>query len=311
MRRRFPSSSYGVRLVPTSLAKPGIGANTVARSRNKRGEIVHGERLGFGLTLKRFCPTMPADPGGPIPALAFLSHLPSRAWDVGRSAYFSSTPVGFDPMRKVVFGSIVMASVGVASWMIVLDRQNRLRWDHWDVVKPGTLYRSGQLSSPQLTAAVRRYGIRTVVSFQLPGEEMETERALASKLRIGFVNLPMPGDGFGEEAQFRKVLEVIDDPERRPVLVHCARGTCRTGSAVALYRFERDGWTIQDVAAELKRQTYRDGYIPGYIYAMVKTKPSLVLHQPVMLDDRNGSTRDSRSGSRSEPKPGEEVVNAP
>ena len=214
-------------------------------------------------------------------------------------------------MRKVLFGLIVLASVGVAGWMIVLDRQNRLHWDHWDVVKPGILYRSGQLSSTQLTEAVRRYGIRTVVNFQLPGREMEAERTLAGKLGIGFVNLPMPGDGFGEEAQFRKVLEVIDDPERQPVLVHCARGTCRTGSAVALYRFERDGWTIQDVAAELRRQTYRDGFIPGYIYAMVKTKPSLVLHQPVTIDDRNETTADSRSGSRSKPRPGGEVANAP
>ncbi|HWT80918.1 MAG TPA: tyrosine-protein phosphatase [Candidatus Methylomirabilis sp.] len=214
-------------------------------------------------------------------------------------------------MRKVLFGLIVLASVGVAGWMIVLDRQNQLHWDHWDVVKPGILYRSGQLSSTQLIEAVQRYGIRTVVNFQLPGREMEAERTLAGKLGIGFVNLPMPGDGFGEEAQFRKVLEVIDDPERQPVLVHCARGTCRTGSAVALYRFERDGWTIQDVAAELRRQTYRDGFIPGYIYAMVKTKPSLVLHQPVTIDDRNETTTDSRSGSRSEPRPGKEVANAP
>jgi protein tyrosine phosphatase (PTP) superfamily phosphohydrolase (DUF442 family) len=214
-------------------------------------------------------------------------------------------------MRKVLFGLIVLASVGVAGWMIVLDRQNRLHWDHWDVVKPGILYRSGQLTSTQLIKAVGRYGIRTVVNFQLPGREMEAERTLAGKLGIGFVNLPMPGDGFGEEAQFRKVLEVIDDPERQPVLVHCARGTCRTGSAVALYRFERDGWTIQDVAAEMRRQTYRDGFIPGYIYAMVKTKPSLVLHQPVTIDDRNGTTTDARSGPRSKPRPGEEMANAP
>ena len=91
-------------------------------------------------------------------------------------------------------------------------------------LKPGILYRSGQLSSTQLIKAVQRYGIRTVVNFQLPGREMEAERTLAGKLGIGFVNLPMPGDGFGEEAQFRKVLEVIDDPERQPVLVHCAGG---------------------------------------------------------------------------------------
>jgi protein tyrosine phosphatase (PTP) superfamily phosphohydrolase (DUF442 family) len=190
-------------------------------------------------------------------------------------------------MRKFILGLMILAGGGAAGWMIVLDRQSRLIWDHWDVVKPGILYRSGQLTGEQLSAAVRRFGIKTVVNFQLPGKEMERERSLARELGIGFVNLPMPGDGFGQEAQFRKVLELVDDPERRPVLVHCARGTCRTGSAVALYRFERDGWTIQDVAAEMRRQTYRDGWIPGYIYAMVKTKPSLVLHRPVTIDDWN------------------------
>ncbi len=192
-------------------------------------------------------------------------------------------------MRKLLLGLIVLASAGLAGWLIALDRQNRLLWDHWDVVKKGILYRCGQLTCGQLAEAVQRYRIRTVVNFQLPGKEMEAERALARELGIGFVNLPMPGDGFGEESQFRKVLEIVDDPARRPVLVHCARGTCRTGSAVALYRFERDGWTIQDVAAELRRQTYRDGFIPGYIYAMVKSKPSFVLHNPVTIDEPNGT----------------------
>ena len=127
--------------------------------------------------------------------------------------------------------------------------------------------------APSSSRLSRRYGIRTVVNFQLPGREMEAERTLAGKLGIGFVNLPMPGDGFGEEAQFRKVLEVIDDPQRQPVLVHCARGTCRTGSAVALYRFERDGWTIQDVAAELRRRLIAMGSFPAT--SMPWSRPSL------------------------------------
>ena len=193
------------------------------------------------------------------------------------------------PMRRMLLGLLVLASAGLAGWMIVLDRQNRLLWDHWDVVKPGILYRSGQLTGPQLTRAVADFGIRTVVNLQLPDRELEEERSLARKLGVGFVNLPMPGDGFGEEFQFRKVLELLDDPARCPVLVHCARGTCRTGSTVALYRFERDGWTIEDVAAELRRQTYRDGWIPGYIYAMVKTKPSIGFHRPVTIDEPNGT----------------------
>ena len=41
-----------------------------------------------------------------------------------------------------------------------------------------------------------------------------------------------------------------------------------------MYRFERDGWTIDDVAVEMRRQTYRYGWLPGYMYAMAKNKPS-------------------------------------
>ena len=82
----------------------------------------------------------------------------------------------------------------------------------------------------------------------------------------------------------------MDDPGRRPVLVHCARGTCRTGAAVAFYRFERDGWTPEDVAAELRRQTYHYGLVPGYIYAMVKSRPSASLMRSGMILDRNQPT---------------------
>ena len=113
----------------------------------------------------------------------------------------------------------------------------------------------------------------------------------------------MPGDGFGEEWQFREILKILDDPERRPALVHCARGTCRTGAAVAMYRFERDGWTIDDVAVEMRRQTYRYGWLPGYIYAMSKHKPAGALPQPEMLYDRN---RPQDQASRLKAFPGDE-----
>ena len=68
---------------------------------------------------------------------------------------------------------------------------------------------------------IRRYGLRTVVSFQVVGEGVERERTIAKEMGADFVNLPMPGDGFGREEQFREVLKAVDDPTRRPVLVHC------------------------------------------------------------------------------------------
>jgi protein-tyrosine phosphatase len=190
-------------------------------------------------------------------------------------------------MRKLLYGLIFPAAALVAGWLVMLDRQSRLVWDHWDVAKRGVLYRSGQLTGDQLTAAVKTHGIRTVVNLQMPGEELTAERELSARLGVDFVNLPMPGDGFGEEWQFREILKITDDPGRCPVLVHCARGTCRTGAAVAMYRFERDGWTLDDVAAEMRRQTYHYGWLPGYMYAMAKNKPALAGPRPEMLFDQN------------------------
>ncbi|MEJ7639123.1 MAG: tyrosine-protein phosphatase [Singulisphaera sp.] len=190
-------------------------------------------------------------------------------------------------MRRAILVAIVSAVAALAIWLTVEVRRDRVVWDHWDVVKPGILYRSGQLSADQLAAAVKRFGLRTVINFQVPSSRVKAERELARKLGVDFINLPMPGDGFGQEAQFREVLKACDDPSRRPVLVHCARGTCRTGAAVALYRYERDGWTVDDVAAEMDRQTYRDGWLTGYLYAMVKAKPRQDLYQPAIALDHN------------------------
>ncbi len=181
----------------------------------------------------------------------------------------------------------VVATAAVSTYLGVETRRNRLVWDHFDEVKRGILYRSGQLNPAQLEQAVRRYHLRTIVNFQRPGPGVEHERALAKGLGVDFLNLPMTGDGFGQEAQFREVLAVCDDPDRRPVLVHCARGTCRTGASVALYRFERDGWTIDDVSAEMKRQSYKDGWLPGYVFEMVRARPGYPLPDPPVVLDRN------------------------
>jgi hypothetical protein len=54
-----------------------------------------------------------------------------------------------------------------------------------------------------------------------------------------------------------------------------------------MYRFERDGWTIDDVAAEMRRQTYRYGWLPGYIYAMAKNKPPSGSASSDLIYDRN------------------------
>ncbi|WZO97641.1 tyrosine-protein phosphatase [Isosphaeraceae bacterium EP7] len=193
-------------------------------------------------------------------------------------------------MLRMRIAAVVALSLALAAgvgWLTAEEQRNRLVWDHWDEVVPGTLYRSGQLRTEQLAEAIRRHGLKTIVSFQTHGSDVASERELARKMGVDFLNLPMPGDGFGKEEQFREVLKAVDDPARRPVLVHCARGTCRTGASVALYRFERNGWTIDDVSAEMERQTYREGWLPGYVYNMVDDHPGRDLFEPRVRLDKN------------------------
>ena len=71
----------------------------------------------------------------------------------------------------------VLGAAAVSTYLGIETRRNRLVWDHFDVVKPDILYRSGQLNPEQLAQAVKRYGLRTVVNFQRPGPGVEHERA--------------------------------------------------------------------------------------------------------------------------------------
>jgi protein tyrosine phosphatase (PTP) superfamily phosphohydrolase (DUF442 family) len=209
---------------------------------------------------------------------------------------------GGELMRIAIAAALTAIVAGVATWLTIEVQNNRLVWDHFDVVTPGVLYRSGQLTPEQTAEAIEKYSLKTVVSFHLPGPNVEAERRLVERLGVEFLNLPMPGDGFGREEQFRQVLEAIDDPMRHPVLVHCARGTCRTGAIVALYRMERQGWTLDDVAAELKRHGYREGWLCGYMYGMVDQWPTDAFPG---IPGRSGQ---APSGGQDGPSPGPDAT---
>ena len=92
---------------------------------------------------------------------------------------------------RIAIALAVVLSGTAATWLTVETRRNRLVWDHFDVVKPGILYRSGQLNGDQLVDAVGRLGIRTVVNFQIPGEGVEATSG-RSRSRSGSTSSTSP-----------------------------------------------------------------------------------------------------------------------
>lgn len=120
------------------------------------------------------------------------------------------------------------------------------------VVDSGILYRSAQPKPAQIRHTVAEYGVKTIIiaregtSRNVPDERQHAEEVGASVEVIEIESRrPVPDE------QIEEFFRIVDDPSRRPVWVHCSAGRHRTGLLCALYRIERQGWTVDRAMEEL------------------------------------------------------------
>src|SRR5262249_14715999 len=96
-----------------------------------------------------------------VPFALTKEAFPTRVRAPRNSAVFlGSTP---SMIRISLALAVITASITTTVWMSRLAKTTPIGWDHWDVVQPGVLYRSGQLRPEQLELAIQGYGLRTVV----------------------------------------------------------------------------------------------------------------------------------------------------
>lgn len=48
-----------------------------------------------------------------------------------------------------------------------------------------------------------------------------------------------------------RFLQIVTDPKRAPILVHCQHGADRTGTVSAIYRIAVQGWTQEEAVREM------------------------------------------------------------
>ena len=128
----------------------------------------------------------------------------------------------------------------------------------WGAVVPGRVYRSGQISRWMLDEMLAQHGIATIVDLQRIDErsaDQQYEIATAERLQIELLRFPLAGNGTGQIARYAGAVEAIARAERtgKPVLVHCAAGSQRTGGVVAVYRMLVRGDSPAVALEELQR----------------------------------------------------------
>jgi protein tyrosine/serine phosphatase len=127
----------------------------------------------------------------------------------------------------------------------------RVLWDNWATVVPGRLYRSNHPTPARMAAAMRRYGLRTVLN--LRGHRQCGSDALSRDAaeRLGLIHIDAPFESRGAPHRDRILrLAEIFRTMQEPVLMHCKSGADRAGLGAGLFLM-LNGGTTRDALAQL------------------------------------------------------------
>jgi uncharacterized protein (TIGR01244 family) len=104
-------------------------------------------------------------------------------------------------------------------------------------------------------ADLAAFGIKTVIDLQADGDNAD-EAGLVQAAGMNFFRIPMSTRVPPTPEQVATFLEIVNDPARQPVYVHCKGGKHRTGVMTAIYRMEKDGWTAAQAFGEMKQYKF-------------------------------------------------------
>lgn len=143
------------------------------------------------------------------------------------------------------------------------------------------LFRGGQPTEDGFKV-LSRMRIKTVVNLRDNDERARVEEAAARAAGLNYFNLPLAHFDKPADEQVARILSIITAPENQPVFVHCKRGADRTGTIIAIYRIEHDGWTSTQAKDEAKHfglgfwQVHMKDYIADYYRRKHENSPASV-----------------------------------
>lgn len=114
------------------------------------------------------------------------------------------------------------------------------------------LYRGAQPKDGGIKK-LAQLGIKTIINLRDDDNRARAEEAEAKALGLHYFNVPLPDFNRPADRTIEQILSLIAVPENQPVFVHCRRGADRTGTVVAIYRIEHDGWDSEKAKAEAKQ----------------------------------------------------------
>ena len=108
-----------------------------------------------------------------------------------------------------------------------------------------TLYRSAQPSAEGIRN-LKAMGIETVVDLR----SFHSDRDEIEDTGLAYEQIYMKA-WHPEEEDAVRFLQIVTNPKRSPVIVHCQHGADRTGTMCVLYRVAAQGWSKEEALKEM------------------------------------------------------------
>lgn len=109
-------------------------------------------------------------------------------------------------------------------------------------VSEGKVYRSAAMPSEKLKKVIQKYSIRTVIDLREARYKDEIDEEHRIVTSAGGRHISIPSKQVPADETVKTFLEIMDDPDTYPVLIHCCHGEGRAVLFSALYRIEYEGW---------------------------------------------------------------------
>jgi protein tyrosine phosphatase (PTP) superfamily phosphohydrolase (DUF442 family) len=140
--------------------------------------------------------------------------------------------------------ALLLTVVGFLAW--------NLATGNFATVQTGRVYRSGQMRSADLAAKIRRHAIKTVLNLRGSHPEeawYRAERSATLSCGATQVDMALSSCEWISRDQARMLVRIISTCEY-PLLIHCWRGSERTGLVSAMTELLRSGGSLEDARAQ-------------------------------------------------------------
>jgi tyrosine-protein phosphatase SIW14 len=137
------------------------------------------------------------------------------------------------------------------------------------------LYRGGAPTNIGLQELAAMH-VSTIIDLREPGEGTDFEKRGAKNLGMKYINVPFRPFSAPTQEQMDQVLSFLVHNDSDRIFVHCRRGKDRTGTVIACYRVQHDGWDKRAALLEARRHgmSFTERGMRSFILDFAPAKPS-------------------------------------